>query len=445
MRFALIVPRGRFRSQRENILASIFADVRKEMGIFKKEDVEIMPNLGIVTIGSLIPAEHNVVYLDEEFMEPEEVQSEILDETYDVVLLTAMDNQALRAYQLADHHRAKGTIVWIGGFHASAMPAEALQHADAVVTGEGEYGFRELLDDLFAGRKFRPLYKSDREVDLTRESIPDFSLFTRFVPRYNKVPLMVTRGCPRDCEFCCVTAMYGRHHRHKTVEQVVAEVRALKRIAPRHLISVADENMFVDREFSKELLRALIPEKIRFEAYTDLSIADDPELLDLMRQAGCFEVLIGFETLDKANLDVGARWKAARLSDYAEAIATIQGHGIPIMGLFMVGFDHDGPDVFNRIRDFCLETNLYEVDFAIQTPIPGTALFERYRKEGRLLTECWDQYTWESAVFKPLGMSIEELEAGIRRLYEEFNTIEMIRKRRRHFKEIMSEVGRHEN
>lgn len=437
MRFALIVPKGAFRSQRENILSAIFRDVERRLPIFKREDVELMPNLGLVTVGTLIPPSEEVVYLDEEFMAPEEVAREITGAAYDVVLLTAMDNQAVRAYELADLHRARGAKVVIGGFHASAMPDEALLHADAVVVGEAEEVFLETLGDLLAGRPLKPLYRPAREVDLSRLPPVNVRLFERFVPRYNKLPLLVTRGCPNDCEFCSVTKLYGRRHRHKTVERVIGDVRALKELSRHLMISVADENMFVDRAYMRELLPALADEGVRYEAYTDLSIAGDPAFMELIRRSGCRELLVGFETVVRENLEAGAPWKAHRFDGYRAAIAAIQGAGLPIMGLFMLGFDGDPPDIFERVRDFILETNLYEVDFAIQTPIPGTALFDRYAAEGRLLTRDWNLYTWERVVHRPATMSPEALEAGIRWLYEEFNTAERIARRRRHFKEIL--------
>lgn len=438
MKFALIVPKGVFRSQRENILSGIFREVERSMPIFKREDVELMPNLGLVTIGSLIPPPHEAIYLDEEFMTPDEVRTEILEARYDAVLLTAMDNQANRAYALADLHRAYGARVVIGGYHASALPEEALRHADAVLTGEAEETFPALLADLLAGRDIRGIRRPARPVDLSACPPVDPRLFARFLPGYNKLPLLITRGCPNDCDFCSVTKLYGRTHRHKTVAQVIADARALKALSRHRLISVADENAFVNRAFMRELLPALAAERIRYEAYTDLSIADDPGFLELIRASGCIELLVGFESVVRENLETGARWKAARFDRYRDAIDRIQGAGLPIMGLFMLGFDHDRPDVFARVRDFILETNLYEVDFAVQTPLPGTDLFRRYEAEGRLLSRDWDLYTWERVVHRPANMTPEELEAGIRWLYGEFNTPERIARRRRHFKEILA-------
>ena len=393
----------------------------------------MIPNLGLLTIAGMTPKEIDVEYIDEN------IQPVEFDQDYDLVALSGMTQQVWRAYEIAKEFRLRGVHTVLGGPHATVMPEEAQNHIDSVIVGEAEGVWNEFLDDFRRGAPREVYFNNSLEkVDLSSSPVPRYDLIHPefFAPSYDykMIPVQTTRGCPRDCDFCSVPQVYGKAFRTKSVGQVIADVEEAKKVADGLLILFSDDNMFINRRFSRELLKALIPLKIRYMAQSDIGIGKDEELLRLMYQSGCVMVLIGLESLSFDNLKQVDGFKAKMLDRYSEYVRRIQGCGIAVLGAFIVGFDHDDPSTFQRIADFVLEHRIYP-QITIATPLPRTALTDRLRRQGRLPEACyWDRCTYYDAIFEPKGMSREQLEKGVAELHELLLSPELLARRRFYLK-----------
>jgi radical SAM superfamily enzyme YgiQ (UPF0313 family) len=422
----------------------LFSDPELEKVFYSSEEcrsrariIYRWPELGLITIAALCPPEFEIQLVDEE------VTPVPFDADVDLVAITALTPKAERAYQIAEAFRARGIHTAMGGPHASVMPQEAQGRVDTVFVGEAEDTWPLFLEDLAAGRPARR-YTAPRLTDLTRSPAPRFDLIQ--AEHYKALPLETTRGCPHDCEFCSSTRLFGRRYRMKGVDQVLKEVETLKSHAPRKFLFFVDDNMFVNRKRSYELLEALIPYRIRWFVQTDISIAFDPKLLSLIAQAGCKEVLIGFESLSPENLRQVNKddWKLRHLENYPEAIERIQGSGIAIYGSFVLGLDHDDQGVFARVRDFVEATHLMGFQILFQTPIPGTRVAQRMEQEGRLLPHNgnWGRFSTYQVHFRPARMSKEELEAGMRWLFNQVYSAEAFKRRKAYYVGIMRRLAK---
>ena len=302
----------------------------------------------------------------------------------------------------------------------TALPQEALEHADAVVLGEAEPLWPRVIEDLVLGRLER-IYRSNGAMyDLRQAPIPRFGLLDP--ENYNRIPIQTSRGCPHCCEFCAGSRLFGPGYRQKTVDQVLGEIRAVGEIWERPFLEFADDNLFVDRRWGRDLLERLRPLGVRWFAETDISIADDPELLAALRPSGCYQLLIGLESLSRQNLAAieSSGWKADRLDRYVRAVRAIQDAGVTVNTCFIVGLDHDTPAVFDDIRRFVREAEPLEIQVTVLTPFPGTPLFERLRCEGRLdPPPFWHKCTLFDVNYEPSGMSREELRRGLYDLFRD--------------------------
>ena len=257
-----------------------------------------LPNLALLTLAGFVDDSFELEYHDEN------VGKIKLSDNCQIVAITSMTCQANRAYQLAETYRKKGIYVVMGGMHPTVMPEEAMKHADTVITGEAEDLWPTFLADHKAGRP-KKIYKSSRKspYNLQKATIPRYDLVR---PQdYRAMPVQVGRGCPLACEFCSVEVVHGRRYRHKDPEQVVEEIRFIKKIWQTHRprIFFTDDNLHLHREVTSRLLEKLIPLKINWMAQMDISVGRDEELLKLMAKSGCSQLLIGFESLNRANLD----------------------------------------------------------------------------------------------------------------------------------------------
>ena len=409
MKVALINPKGTLFSRNERLAA--FLERSATMGSFRH--FWSAPCLGLLTVAAYCPQEWELRYIDE-IQKPVDFSAD-----YDLVFLSAMTVQAKRAYEIADAFRARGIRVVMGGIHATVMPMEALEHADAVLVGEGEVLVPMLLEDLAHGR-LRPLYQEEQPggFDLARCRTPRYDLIEGY--DYPIVNLYTTRGCPRRCTFCCASNVFGMRYRRKTNDQILREMAWIDRLYPGRLLLFADDNAFVLREQSKALLRAMIPLRLRWIAQTDISIARDAQLLSLMADAGCQWIVIGFESVSERSLRTIEKgsFKQSNLARYRESIATIRSYGIGVYGTFIVGLDADSERVFDDTSRFILENRLYGANITVPTPLPGTELRERFLAEGRVLERGWEDYTLWDVVAKPAAMTVERLEEGLYSVYQ---------------------------
>jgi radical SAM superfamily enzyme YgiQ (UPF0313 family) len=318
------------------------------------------------------------------------------------------------------------------------LPDEARLHADAVVIGEGEPVWPTIMSDLFTpGAEPKPSYDARRcNYTLDQSPMPRFDLLD--IDRYNRLTVQTQRGCPFRCEFCAASIRISPTYKIKPVNRVITEVHAIKALWKHPFIEFADDNTFVNKTHSKQLLRALAQEDVRWFTETDLSVADDDDLLDMLRDAGCAEILIGFEGTTFTAVDgveQRVNWKAKRVDTYLEAIRKIQDRGVRVNGCFILGLDGTGPESFDQIWEFVQMSGLYDVQITVQTAFPGTPLYDRLKREGRILRDdAWELCTLFDVNFQPARMTVAELEAGLRSLGSRIYSEESTEKRRSAFR-----------
>ena len=354
------------------------------------------PQLTLGVISALTPAEIEVDTVDEEI---EEVN---FDKHYDLVGISCMTAAAPRAYQLSSVFREKGAKVVLGGIHPTVMPQEAITHCDCVVMGEAEGCWSELLED-FRRNRLMKFYRSF-DFDLAKFPIP--KLNHNHTP-FHVSPILCTRGCPYDCEFCSVTGIYGKKFRHRLIQDIVKEIatRGGKKFF------FLDDNIIGDVKFAKELFTALSDLRIRWVGQASISLVKDKALLKLAEKSGCAGLFIGIESVSSHNLK-RLRKTPDNAKEYSQAIKIIQDQGILFDASLVFGFDDDDKSIFERTLDFLDKNRVAIATFNILTPYPGTAIFERFKKEGRLLSQNWQDYNHRTVVFRPKKMSPEELAQG---------------------------------
>ncbi|MCX7011683.1 MAG: radical SAM protein [Candidatus Sumerlaeota bacterium] len=344
------------------------------------------------------------------------------DRPVDLVGITAFTSEITNAYLIADGFRQRGVPVVMGGIHVSAVPDEALAHADAVVVGEAEEVWAGLLADLSAGRLQR-VYKADHPCDMSRIPVPRRDLLRRgLYSGFNTV--QATRGCPYDCDYCAVTSFFGGQFRTRPVADVIEEIRPFD---TRSFLFV-DDNICGHPAYAKSLFRALAPLRRTWGAQTSITFAKDRELLDLYAKSGGRYAFIGFESISKESLaGINKPWNQA--DGYGEAIRRIHDAGINIVGSFIFGLDEDGPSVFSRTLDFIMEHRIDAAQFHILTPFPGTRLYDAMRAEGRIAETDWDRYHTSEVVYRPRTMNAEELQQGYYRIFHQTYTVGNILRR----------------
>lgn len=380
---------------------------------------DAMEPLAFAILAGLTPADVELDFFDERL---EEIPT---DHATDLVALTVETYTARRAYQLAAAFRRRGVPVVMGGYHPSFLPEESLQFADAVVSGDAEDLWPQVIRDARAGRLQR-IYQQ-RQLPVLAGVKFDRRIFAG--KRYTlAAPVQYGRGCKYACDFCSIHAFYGSALRQRPVAEVVAEIAALE----RRFILLVDDNLFVERAKAEELFRALAPLKIKWGCQVSIDVARDERLLQLMARSGCIAALVGFESLDADNLaQMNKKWNL-RHGDYATAIQRFREHGIMIYGSFIFGYDHDTTDVFARTVEFAVSAKLFLVNFSALTPTPGSRLYERLRVEGRLLYDRWwldPNYRYGAATYQPKLMTADELTAGCLWARREFYRLASIAQR----------------
>ena len=378
-----------------------------------------LPSLGLLTLAALTPP-HRAIYLEM----PSPAESE-LPRGLDLVAISSFTAQMPEAYALARRFRDAGTRVVLGGLHATALPDEAEPHCDAVVIGEGEGAWPEVLADAERGRLRRRYDARPVPYDLSKAPIPAFELLD--VSRYNRITVQTSRGCPWRCTFCASSVLLRDGYAQKSVGSVTRELDRILSMWKRPFVEFADDNAVVRREFWRALLPELRRRRIRWFAETDLSVGEDDDLLAGMRRSGCFEVLIGLESPTAAGLDgveLHRNWKLRKLPGYVDTVRRIQSRGIRVNACFVLGLDGQDAGVFEDVYAFAERAAPYDVQITLATPFPGTPFRERLRRDGRLLHDsAWERCTLFDLTFRPDPMTQTELVGGFhdlaRRLYSD--------------------------
>ncbi len=345
-------------------------------------------------------------------------------ENSDLVCISTITSTAIKAYRMAERIKALGIPVIMGGAHPTFLPDEALNHADFVIRGEGEYSLVELLEHLEKGapaltgikglsyrdRDGRNVHNPSGEFIEDLESLPepDFSLVHQWKPS-NTYPVSTSRGCPFDCKFCSVIQMFGRRYRFKSVEATLKELKYVASVS-RATKFIVDDNFTADKRRTKEILRGMIAEgiKMRWSAQVRTDVARDPELLRLMADSGCHTLYIGFESINPGTLK--AYNKKQGLEDIISCIRKVKDHGLHIHGMFVLGADTDNVETIRRTADFATGHGIDTIQFLILTPLPGTPLFHDMMESGRVLHTDWSKYDVQHAVFSPSLMSAATLQ-----------------------------------
>jgi radical SAM superfamily enzyme YgiQ (UPF0313 family) len=392
-----------------------------------------LPSLGLLTLAGMTPTQHECEYL-----EVKDIRDLVtLPDRFDLVAISSLSAQIAEAYQLADRYRELGVPVVMGGLHVTAVPDEAAEHASAVIVGEGESVWPAVVRDAETGTLKR-CYRASSDFSLADAPMPAYDMLDP--SKYNRLIVQTSRGCPFQCEFCASSILLTRRYKQKPIEKVLAEIDRIRALWRRPFIEFADDNAFVNRRYWKQLLPELKTRKIRWFAETDLSVHDDTELLSLMRQSGCAEVLIGFESpgvWGLHGLELKSDWKLKRWQESNEAVKRIQSAGIRVNGCFILGLDGQGPDIFDKVLEFAMDTGMFDVQITVQTPFPGTPLFSRLKHEGRLLRDdAWETCTLFDVNFHPQQMSPEELRRGFRDLGERIYNHELTERRRAGFEDV---------
>ena len=329
--------------------------------------------LALPTIAALTPDHYDIRIFDEE------IEALPKNEKPDIVGITTLAATGKRSFELGDKYRAMGAKVIYGGPYASFMRNEALKHGDCVIVGEAEGKWERCLED-FENGCLKPVYESQTFVEYKTQNPPRWDLVN--MKRIFQVAIQVSRGCPFNCDFCLVSKNFGTKMRYRTIENVVDEIRA----APSKYFFFVDDNLTINKKYAKELMRAIIPLKISWGCMCSLDVATDDELLKLMADAGCFNILVGFESLNPDSLDESHKHHNRGGKIYAEAIRKIHAAGIQINASFVVGFDNDTLDEFDRIFDFTMLHHLANVNLHLLNAPPGTETNRKFTEEGRLLS-----------------------------------------------------------
>jgi radical SAM superfamily enzyme YgiQ (UPF0313 family) len=378
-----------------------------------------IPRLGSVLLGTLMRNQgYDVRVYIEDIEAPD--MNEVM--SADLVGISAITSTAPQSYRLADKVRAAGGIVVLGGTHTSFLPEEGLEHADFVIRGEGEFAFQELVDAIQRGDGFEKIlnlsYRQDGRVvsnperpkipNLDVNPIPDYTLISGWKPG-GVISVATSRGCPFSCTFCSVPGMYGHAFRTHSIDRVLQELTLHK---GNMYTFFADDIFTANKKRVKELLRGMIDRDLTPEwgAQVRTETVDDPELLQMMRDSNCFNVYVGFESINPRTLKLFQ--KKQDLAKIERAIERFHAHKIRIHGMFVVGSDEDDVETIDATADFALKHDIDSIQFMILTPIPGSPDWDHLYNRGEkyVISRNWSFYDGHHAVHQPRRMSPYELQ-----------------------------------
>jgi radical SAM superfamily enzyme YgiQ (UPF0313 family) len=367
------------------------------------------PIITLPHLAAITPSKYDVEIVNENY--------DILDFNADVdlVAITCYTMTAPRVYEIADEFRRRGKVVVLGGYHPTAMPDEALHHADSVVLGMAEANWPRLLEDADKGKP-RRIYERDTDFDMA--TIPPIR---RDLIRHNPLQgaVQTTRGCTNRCEFCAISSFCQHGIKQRPIKQVVEEIKQM----PNRLYVIHDPHLTANPRYARELFKELIRQKITkawvANGTTNVLGKIDDEFLALARKSGCVEWFVGFESVSQAALD-NIKKTHNKVEDFKKMIKRVHDHGMSIQGGIIFGFDEDHPDIFDTTLEKIHELEIDVLEVNILTPYPGTPLFDKMEREGRLITRDWSRYNQVDVVFKPKNMTEKELWEGARKVAKEF-------------------------
>jgi len=366
-----------------------------------------LPPLSLATVAAATP-EHVDVEIIDEAIEPIDYTCDA-----DLVGITTLTRFAPRAYEIADRFRKNGVKVVMGGMHPSALPEESLQHCDSVIVGEAEMIWHTLIKD-FEKNRIKKIYKCKDFIDMSIIRPPRRDLYKK--ERYLFTHLVqTTRGCPFNCSFCSVTRFFGKTFRVRPIESVVNEIRNMN----TKIVGFSDDNIFGNRTYARRLFSALKYEGIMWMSQASLNIAEDPELLHLAARSGCKGLFVGLESADDESL-THLNKRFLKPHKFKEAIAKLHDKGLGVMGAFIFGNDNEDASIFKRTLEFAKKIKLDLAQFAVLTPYPGTAIYNKLIKENRIFNPDWAKYDCGNVVFKPLKMTSDKLKEEVDKMWREF-------------------------
>ncbi len=377
------------------------------------------PSLALANIAALTPKEDEILVIDE--------QISPIDYSLDVDLVAISVNTSIvdRAYEIADGFRKKGIKVVFGGLHPSLMPEESLKHADSIIIGDADGMWEELIKD-FKKKRLQKKYVNNQKRDLKYLPIPRWEIFkgmgyvsTNFVE--------TSRGCQHHCRFCSTSPFYHHKHRTRPIADVIRDVKNVRSF-PKQFIFFVDDNIIGDKVYAKKLFKALAPLHIYWISQATVDIGEDEELVRLAAESGCFGLFLGFESISKANLDDMDK-EHNHINKYKKSIETLHKYGIGIEAGLIFGFDKDDKSVFKHTFDFLKETKIDSFLAIYLTPIPGTAMYDKFKEQKRLITDDYSRYDFRHIVFRPKGMTSDEVYDGVSWITKEFYSIRLVIRR----------------
>jgi radical SAM superfamily enzyme YgiQ (UPF0313 family) len=368
-------------------------------------DIKFTPlNLGII---AALSEDHDVKIVDADW---EEIPYE---ENFDLIGITVTTFTSEQAFGISEKFRSKGTKVVFGGVHPCLLPNECLEHADGIVIGEAEHLWPQVLKDIENG-ELKKTYKSEIPVDMNdvpfprRDLLNEMSWFAC---------VQITRGCPNTCRYCYLPNVPWRTFRKRSIDQVYEELKSMK----QKVIFFVDDNLFADIDYAMELFDRIAPLKKIWSIQAPTTIAENTTLLEKMKKAGCFNVQMGFQTVNPKSLE-WASIKQNKVEKYKEIVKELHKYSLLVTAFIVFGFDTDDKNIFSMTVDMIKDVDIDDAHLYILTPYPGTEMYDQFKKEGRLLDhKDRSNYGWANAVFRPKLMTPEELENGVKNAYEELH------------------------
>ncbi|HIH29610.1 MAG TPA: B12-binding domain-containing radical SAM protein [Thermoplasmata archaeon] len=370
------------------------------------------PIITLPHLAGITPRQHTVKIVNENYEELD------YNEQADLIGITSYTMTAPRVYEIADEFRRRGKKVVLGGYHPTAMPQEAIQHADSVVLGEAELTWPELIHDMEKG-VLKQFYGPNPDFDMA--AIPPIR---RDLIRQNPLigAVQSTRGCPNQCEFCAIASFCKHEVKQRPVKNVVDEIMQM----PNRIFVIHDPSLTVNPSYSRELFKELIRQKVHkgwvSNGNSNVLGKIDDEFLNLAKKSGCVEWFVGFESVSQDSLN-GIKKTVHKVEDFKKTIKRLHKHGMAVQGGIIFGFDQDTPDIFDLTLEKMYEWELDAVEINILTPFPGTPLYDRLESEGRIISKDWKRYNQVDVVFKPKHMTEKELFEGTCKVAKEFYNV----------------------